>query len=442
MTGTNVTVVGPRAVADLTFPARVPLLVILPRIVALVAHAEHPARPPVWTLTRSVGGSLNMQGTVADNRVAEGEVLCLVNASGGVRAPVVRDLVEVVEDVADRTPRWSPTATRTLAAGFVLAAAAVIAATGNLAAPPLASAIVLAVAAGVLLLVLGAGRRLIEPRPGLLLSAAALVASAGCGVALSRAFAPPSAGVPMQQVGGGLLWAAAAAAVGAAVARWVTPAAALVAAGAVVAAVVVGASGAALWAGSSVADVAAIAGYGVLLVIGVLPAVATALGRVLALDDNGATQAPARVVAAQDYLTALLWTCSGLSLIPAAVLACAGEGWSLALALLLSAALLLATRSYSARRHVLALVVAGLGALLITAALTALRGGSAWEPVTVLGAAASVAAAGVVLLRPSREARTQAKLWLGRLEIVVLLAGPAVVLGALGIYRLVADALS
>ena len=445
MTGANVTVVGPRAIADLTLPANVPLMVVMPEIIAMLTHPEPGLQPPSWTLTRPIGTPLNLYGTVADNLLGEGDVLTLTDTSKGLRPPVVRDVVEIVADAADAARRWTPAATRVTAAAVVPAAAAVVTALLGATAAPRPAAAVLGAAALGLVAVLRAVKGRWEPRPAFLLATAVVILGAGTGWQLARLL-PATGGDRWQPAGWMLVCTAAGAVVATVAAYWAVQTSGFVVAATAFAAAVAGACGAALWAGAAPGAVAAVAGYVVILSFGALPTLATALGRVLgiagAAGAQDAASVRARVTSARGYLTALAGTGAVLATAAATVLAGTGGGWAITLALLFTAAQLLVARSFSATAQVLVVVVAGFAGLLSTAVIVAVT--YTVDPIVVAapvltGVAVCLA---ITLLRLSPESQTQVKRWLGRLELAVLFVCPIAILGVLGVYQLISRVLT
>jgi hypothetical protein len=243
-----------------------------------------------------------------------------------------------------------------------------------------------------------------------------------------------------------LVCAAAGATVGAVTAYWAVRTSGFVVAATAFAAVVAGTAGAALWAGAAPGAVAAVAGYVVILSFGALPTLAATLGRVLSIPEGTGAQDAAsvqgRVTTARGYLTALAGTGAALATAAAAVLAGTGGGWAITLALLLTAAQLLAARSFSATAQVLVVVVAGLAGLLSAAVIVVVT-----YTVDAMLVAAPVLTGATVclvitLVRLAPESRTQVKRWLGRLELAVLFVCPVAILGVLGVYRLISRLLS
>ncbi len=436
--GTSITVVGPRGAADLTLPAQVPLVILLPDIVALLAPQAAGLAPATWRLRRSLGGDLNPHGTLAANQVSEGAVLVLADDPRTEPTPVVRDLTEAVEDAADRGRRWSPAATRGAAAG--LAGVGLLAATlgWTLARPPewAATGAFGAVALGLVLFIRAARTRLERPAV-LALGWTALVVAAVVGCAAGRAADQP-ASVVLALGGGALLLASVLLAVLAPGLRTAVATAAPIG-------VLAGAAGLAADLGATGADVAAVLAAGVPFLFGLVPGLSTAAAGVLGLPDTvagAAVEVSEKVAAARRYAAALL---CGLT-VPLAIALILltrqpGHGYPLLLAAVVTLELLLAARSYSAVPHVLPLLfAAATGLLAIQAHLLAQPGTERLVGTVVAGALLVIAAAGA-LVRLPQTVRSQLKPWLDRAELLTLAAAPLLVLGVLGVYHALADRL-
>jgi hypothetical protein len=433
MTGTNVTVVGPRGVADLTLPAEVPLAVVMPEIVAMLAAPSSTGPPAGWVLTRAVGGWLNLNATPAGNRVDEGTVLLLTDDASAAPEPVVRDLVEAVEDAADQAPRWTPAATRIVAVAVAVAAMlALLVGTATL--TPAPTVVVLTIAVLMLVITLRVAGSRLERWPAGLLAVAVIALGAGIGRALTALIVLPDSAAVVCAAAGALLAAG--------VAGWAHHAATLPATTTAVAAVVGVGWGAALLFGASPPAIAAVAGYVVLLAAGLIPTAAAGLGGVLGLSDTAGAErvkpVAGRVAAASGFVAALLWATCLVAAVSIAFLADANDPYATVLALLLGSALLLGARAVSVVTHILAPTLAGLVGLALVALRALTTPGTPRMIALIAVGMVAVVAVAVALLRLSPIIGTQTKRWLGRLETLVLFACPIPILGVLGVYHRVA----
>jgi hypothetical protein len=143
----QVTVHGAGQRVDLTVPASVPVVDLVPTLADLCGAGQGApvSAPPVWGLARVGARPFELSASLEQAGVLDGEVLCLVDIAVW-RAPVVRGAADVVADTVRTASRWDARATAALLAG--LAGAQLVAATalGAAAAP---GGLLAAVAAGV-----------------------------------------------------------------------------------------------------------------------------------------------------------------------------------------------------------------------------------------------------------------------------------------------------
>src|SRR5438309_5350171 len=146
----RVTVHGGGHRVDLTVPAGVPIVELIPAVAELCQAGPGPAEttPPAWALARIGSEPFPLAETLAGAGVADGEVLCLVDTAVW-QAPVVRPATEAVAAAVRTSPAWGVASRSAVLAGLggvqLVAAAAVGAgATGSL--PRAAAAWLVAVA--------------------------------------------------------------------------------------------------------------------------------------------------------------------------------------------------------------------------------------------------------------------------------------------------------
>jgi WXG100 protein secretion system (Wss), protein YukD len=125
----RLTVHGAGRRVDLSVPAGVPIVELIPALAGLchVDRAGPEATPPAWGLARIGGPPLGLSASLDQAGVADGEVLCLVDTAVW-RAPAVREAAEVVSDAMGASRGWDASARTAvlaaLAAVQLLAAAA------------------------------------------------------------------------------------------------------------------------------------------------------------------------------------------------------------------------------------------------------------------------------------------------------------------------------
>jgi hypothetical protein len=148
-----VTVHGAGQRVDLTVPASVPVVDLVPTLADLCRAGQDASvsTPPVWGLARVGARPFELSASLEQAGVMDGEVLCLVDIAVW-RAPVVRAAADVVADTVRTTPRWDARATAALLAGIAGAQLVAATAIGAAAAPGgLPAALAAGVAAAALL---------------------------------------------------------------------------------------------------------------------------------------------------------------------------------------------------------------------------------------------------------------------------------------------------
>src|SRR5262245_11090800 len=143
----HVTVQGSRRRADVALPATVPIVEFTPLVAALceamdpwnrgqdVVAGAQDGTPPAWTLARVGEPPFDLESSLAEARVLDGEVLHLVDAAAW-HAPLVSDLADAVTGALESGERGWPAEARAaglaaLGAAFMVTAAATGAATGS-----------------------------------------------------------------------------------------------------------------------------------------------------------------------------------------------------------------------------------------------------------------------------------------------------------------------
>jgi len=110
----RVTVHGGGHRVDLSVPAGVPVVELIPAMADLCHAGPDPAEttPPAWGLARVGGPPLSLSASLEEAQVVDGEVLCLVDTAVW-RAPVVPPAGDAVADTMrggtrPREPSCSP----------------------------------------------------------------------------------------------------------------------------------------------------------------------------------------------------------------------------------------------------------------------------------------------------------------------------------------------
>lgn len=425
---TRVTLVGSQRRVDVVLPSAEPVGRLLPE--ALRVTAEPATDPPrLRSLATLDGRVLDSDESLGDADVPDGAVLRVVGLAEAPPPPVVLDITEeVTDELAQRSLLWGPGARQWVCAATASAAAVLVV---HVMAPrlddPALTTLAVAVAAGLLLL--GA------------IVARAVAASAGTACILAGATVGLYAAVLLPDTIG--LVTGAVAGVSAVTAVVLGLATTLGRGG-----IVGGGIGLlllALWAGvertlplDQSATVLAVVS---LLLIGVLPRAALVLSGLTALDDARARD---ETVGRRDVVTAIAAAHRGLALatvaaaVSAAVagllLARDGGRWTIPLAVLLTVALGIRTRSFPLVSEVVALLTAG---AVVLGGLTA-----AWlraEPdaaLIVAGLLAAAVALAVIrpLLRPAEPLLARARRLTDRVEALTIVAALPVAVGVSGVY--------
>ncbi|WP_206506478.1 EsaB/YukD family protein [Streptomyces chrestomyceticus] len=450
---------GERRRVDLVLPAHEPIGALLPEILrAADDRAAH--EPPTCRLVTAGGAVLARSETLASANVADGSVVRLVREHGAAEVPAGRGVVGETAGGRDgrdkrgghgRDDSGGGHEGRDDRGGYVRqwdersrTGVAVVA------------AVLLTVVVGVF-----AGDRYGLDRAALWLGLAAVVA-AGAGAAAGLLLPRKASATALLLVGGTL----------GVFASWgVTPGGAprLAAAGLTVAAVLallglctglgrgglVGAAAVAVAAGAwaiglAVADPArtgAVLGVVSILVLGYLPRLALASAGLTRLDGRHSGGAPvsryraaAALGATHRGLTLAAVTTAG-SAGAAGVLAVSGtggasgtaDGWTVAVALLLSVVLFSRARAYPLVLEVMALLVAGAAVCVRLVLLWGADGGNPAAALTVLCLLAVLPLAALAV-RPPEHVRLRVRHLMNVVESVSVVALIPVALGALGVY--------
>ncbi|MEU3460554.1 type VII secretion integral membrane protein EccD [Streptomyces sp. NPDC006733] len=400
----RVTVVGTRKRVDLAVPAAAPIAEYVTTLAHLCGEEELEELPAAWSLALVNGRTLHPVSSLGDAGVVDGQLLYLRDAAEGeFEEPLVRDLDEMIAEVADSfgdlrwTPRTRAATVAVLGAAWLAAACLVPAVSASW---PGRSAGPLALGLGFVLLFTAWGLRRsgaapsAQPAQPTLPNRLALplaLATVPC-LAVAGWFLPdPSAGSPLGAALGAMVGAAAA--LGAVPS--VTGAAVLVLG--VAGAGVVGLLAALRTDLTEGAAAVAVAGYGMLLaapsLAGRLAAawpVTTEEGGVAGSDDS-----LVRTVVLRARNVLLGWTCA-VSLVVAgclAVLGAAHGGYAPALACCLAVALLLRAGTFRLLGEAVPVVLCGAAGL-----FSALLAVPATTPAPEWAGPVAVAAAGAVLL--------------------------------------------
>jgi type VII secretion integral membrane protein EccD len=429
---TTVTVVAGDRQVDVALPEHAPITDLMGQLLDVCEVPADTAEPGGWRLSPVGAGPLPPDHSLAAAGVVDGQLLVLTPVDVAPPPPFVDDVLDLVAGSADTLGGyWSPRTTTTTL-GTVTVALSALALLLPVRRDP--DRLLDGVAAAVALLLLGAAiwAARVDRRPaGLLLGAAALAAAGAAG---------GWAGVGADP--GGTLAAAAGAAVAVTiVGALAAPPLASVATLTAAAAMPAGLSGAALLAGATGGQVAAVGGLVATLAIGWLPGVlVTAAGLSGAATRQRPTAAPepldfdARTRQVNDLLAYGL-AGLGLYLLVAGVTAAVWPGtvWYPGYAALLGALLLLRSRAFSRIAHRAPLHVAGAGTVLAAAlALGAPYGLPAQVgTVTALVLAAATGAV-TALVSGSRFLSAQLRLAFTVVEFLLTAALIPVLLTALG----------
>lgn len=367
----RVTVVSPDRRVDLSLPGSVPVGDLMAQLLDLCTDHHDRTGALAWTL-RPVGGTgLAWASSLESARVRDGAVLELCPRSNAAAQSTVEDVRDATEDAVDQTEgTWSRRDTTTIAVLTLAVLASILLALPNLWAASSGNGVPMAIAtAGALLwgCVSVVRRELILAAHALLAVGlawtGALVLAATAPGSLAAATLTPATRAALTGV----------AVLGAtAVVAWTAPrltdwsAAAAVAFGAAL-----------VWAamdlaGRSVDDAIAVGTVLGVLSLGVLPRAALAAGGLAGLDYVVRTHGgvdPGAVVAtfarSRALLTGALLATAGLTAAGAVRLEFVGSSMQVAQATVIAGCLVLRARAFSQFLHVLTLVLAGTGALLV-----------------------------------------------------------------------------
>lgn len=425
------TVTGQRRYADLVLPTDEPVSLLVPQLLELLDEPDDLGQVHLAT---SLGQVLDPAVPLGGTDLVDGARLRLVTARDLPPAPLVHDLVDVVER-SDAPGRWT---TQNRAAtlsilGSLLVGAAVLAASRLLAGFDAVDAL----AAAVVLLGLSACAAALR-RSALAWATGALGLGAGA-LAVQQA---------VQQTGVSSLtttsFLVALAAVGLLTLAWCTRHLVAGVTG-VVTLLGLAAVGALTWVLThDVVRTAAVVSTLTVLLLGLLPRLALGASGVFGLDGRLAEGGEVATRNAEDAVARAHWTLTGVVGVAAAVFGAAAyllgrdsgvDLWPAGLTAVVSAALALRARHFPLALHRGALWAAALcGALgLFVAAARRWPAATTWliAALTVLGVL--IALAGLVRLTPLQEARTRR--WAQQVETAVILLSIPTVLGVFGVYQ-------
>ncbi|HWM59110.1 MAG TPA: type VII secretion integral membrane protein EccD [Pseudonocardia sp.] len=439
---TRVTLVGPRRRADLVLPSEEPMGMLLPEIVTLMGMgpAENPRGYQVSMLD---GRVLEPTASLRAAGVADGALLRVYPLTEAPPAAILNDVSdELADDLARRRGRWTAPA-RQWTATVTVATAALLA--GLLATPHVPAVVLTAV--GLLVLFAGSSAVLLgEPgrpgQPGLLDQPGVGVATLLAGVAIAMAAVPSwTSSWP----GRWALWT-----LGVTVTVLVL--------GIVSGKHRAGAFGAgslvvllAAWSGLpalglSVGNTATIMALGSVGALGLLPRLALTASGLTRLDDRHANDQPVTRVSAESAVDAahrgLAVACvaaAGSGALAGWLLAQQGTGWTIALACLVTVAMLLRLRAYPLTVEVACLVAASLVVVVgLVHRLIQI------DPTWWGGAVAimlTVAVVGLVVLgyQPPPHVQARARQLADRLEGFAVVALVPVAVGAFGVFATLLD---
>ena len=235
--------------------------------------------------------------------------------------------------------------------------------------------------------------------------------------------------------------------IGLALGRWELPRVAPLTTGLATSALIWIAVAGAIAARANVVFVAAIVAFVALLAADLVPIAAVSASGLAGTDDGAVTpqamgSVSRRALAASSFATALSWAIAIPAGTAGVVLGLAADPYALALSAVVGGALLSQARSHTAVARVLAFALAG-GASLVAAGIGGLAAGATSRILVLVAAIVVLAVAlAISVVRPSTVAGIRIGRWLDRLDIVLVLCCPALILGVLGVYAAVADWLS
>jgi type VII secretion integral membrane protein EccD len=438
----RVTLVHGTRQVDLALPGTLPLADVMPQLLRFCAPEERPDRPAAWALGRLGGPNFALAGSLADEEVADGDILELRAPHAAVSPAHVEDVRDAVEEAVDESGRqWDPATTVRFAIGVATAALAAAILLPQARQPRDAGALALAavVALGCLPVARWCARRGDRLAAQVLVGVAGLWGGLGGWLAGTQLDRPPAIGLAAALCGALIITI---------LAQVTVPATTPVATAQLAAAVVLGAAALppAVLALTGHDWLAAVRLDGVLavLVVGMLPRVSLTLGG-LAGDDyrvrNFGLVTVERLAARIRQSAALLHGgIVGVSVVGAGcamLLADSASTWDRLLGPAVGLALVLRSRVFSRVPHIVPLRVAGLAALAahgLLAAREAVPPG-AWLAAVVPATAVGFVAMSAVPL--SDVPRAHVKRLLNLAEAATVVALVPLVAGALGCFDLI-----
>lgn len=434
----RVTVVGPDRRMDLSLPGAVPIGELMPQLLALCTDDADRTRPVAWMLRPLGGSGLGWGASLESARVRDGSILELCPRSV-TASRTVEDVRDATEDAVDRTVgTWSRRDTTTLALLTMAALAAILLGlpgvwTGSVGGGLVAVATAASTIWGSVTM----------HRKGLPLAAHALLA-VGLAWVGALVLAATAASTLTSASRAGLSGAAIGCA--ALVATWAVPRFAAWSAGA---AVVCGAGlgwAAIDLAGRPVQDAFAVGTVLGVLILGVLPRVCLAAGGLAGLDyavrtDGYVEQATvtASLERSRSLLTGALLSTAALTGTGSVLLGLDESPLRQAHAVAIAGCLLLRARAFTQFPHVLTLVLAGTGTLLLVLIFDLADGAS--RPLTFPGVGVVVLASAIIarngLAAPNEVARARGRRLLDTAESLIVATLIPLLAANLGILDLV-----
>jgi hypothetical protein len=101
----RLTVVGPRRRIDLSAPAGVAVVELIPQLVEMAGEGGDDA-PQEWVLARLDGSRLQAERTLTEQGVLDGEMLYLRRVAEPLEPVVVEDFVEAIATVVEASGGW------------------------------------------------------------------------------------------------------------------------------------------------------------------------------------------------------------------------------------------------------------------------------------------------------------------------------------------------
>lgn len=434
----RVTVVSGNRHVDLALPSVLPISDVLPQLLRYCTPDDRADHPAAWTLAKVGGSDIDLEHSLDDAGVLDGDVLELRSAETAPRQAYVEDVRDAIEDVVDESGGvWDTRTTRS----FVLSVASIGLALAALPSFARRPEDVRVIAGGLVVAALAtAVAGWSKDRAHAV--ATQLMLATGClwGGISGWLFATRSGWPGVVPLATGLVLALLIAAGGRAITTLATPH--LAALGITTGAATLAGVAVSVWEPLTPERVA---GVMAVLVVGVLPRASVSVGGLATADYRvrKSVRITQQELADRVRLSSalLLGGVIGAAAVGAAagVVLCAAESlWDRLLAVTIGVALLLRSRVFSQILHLLPLRIAGC----VVLAATGIRIGALPEVQPWFLLAAAAVAAGLVALSAlplSDITRARVKRVLNWSESVVVIAMIALGAAAIGLYDMVAD---